>query len=48
MSRPARFSKRFRPSGWTERLIPLLLVLLCVLLVGTFIFLFLALAGLLP
>lgn len=48
MNQSLKPSKRFRPSGWTEKLVPLLLILLSALLVGTLAFLFLSLAGLLP
>ena len=48
MSRSAKPSKRFQPSGWTEKLVPALLILLTVLLVGTLLFLGLALLGIVP
>ncbi|MCU0485854.1 MAG: hypothetical protein MUC85_07040 [Anaerolineales bacterium] len=46
MSQPARPSKRFHPTGWTEKLVPVLLILLTTLLFGTILFLLLTLAGL--
>lgn len=48
MNPSRRPSKRFQPTGWTEKLVPLLLVLLTAVLFGTLLFLFLVLAGLLP
>lgn len=45
MSRPARPSKKFQPNGWTEKLVPVLLILLTMLLFGTILFLLLSLAG---
>lgn len=45
MSRPVRSSKKFQPNGWTEKLVPVLLILLTMLLFGTILFLLLSLAG---
>lgn len=48
MSLEKKPSKRFRPTGWSEKLIPLLLILLSVFLIGTMLLLLLSLAGVLP
>jgi hypothetical protein len=41
-------SRRFRSTAWTERLVPVLLVLLLVVLVGTILFVLLSSLGILP
>jgi hypothetical protein len=41
-------SRRFRSSSWTERLVPLVLVFLLLLLVGTISLVLLSLLGILP
>lgn len=43
-----RSSKRFRPTAWTERLVPLFLGLLVLALVATLIVIVLAVLGLTP
>lgn len=48
MSQPHKPSKRFQPSAWSEKIVPLLLILLSLFLVGTMLLLVLALLGVLP
>ncbi len=43
-----RPSKRFNPSAWTERLVPILLALLALALVATLVVVFLAVLGVTP
>ena len=43
-----RSSKRFAPSRWAERVIPVILVLLLLALVMTVIFVILSILGVLP
>ena len=40
-------SRRYQPSGWSERLVPLVLLLLLIILVGTILFVILSALGLL-
>jgi hypothetical protein len=48
MSQQRKPSKRFQSTPWIEKIVPLLLILLSSLLVGTMVLLALALLGLLP
>jgi hypothetical protein len=48
MSSQGKRSKRFIPSKWMERLVPVLLVLLLVALVGTILVVVLSVLGLMP
>ena len=43
-----RKSKKFTPSAWTEKLIPLLLGALTLLLVATIVLIILSITGVLP
>jgi hypothetical protein len=43
-----RPSKRFKPSAWTERLVPLLLALLALALLATLVIVVLAMLGMTP
>jgi hypothetical protein len=43
-----RLSKRFKPSAWTERLVPILLALLALALLATLIVVGLAVLGVTP
>lgn len=46
MNNPERGpSRRFQPTTWTERLVPVLLVILLVLLLGTIILVLLSILG---
>lgn len=47
-SQQSRNSKRFTPSRWLERLVPLILVLLLLALVLTVVFVSLSALGVLP
>lgn len=48
MSSPKRPSKRFTPTTWMERLVPLLLGLLLLALIATLLVVVLSLLGLTP
>jgi len=41
-------SRRYQPSGWSERLVPLILLLLLIVLIGTVVFVILSALGILP
>jgi hypothetical protein len=43
-----RPSKRFTPSAWTERLVPILLALLALALLATLVVVFLSVLGVTP
>lgn len=43
-----RPSKRFAPSTWTERLVPVLLMLLLLALLATVLFVILSVLGVIP
>jgi hypothetical protein len=43
-----RKSKKFAPSGWTEKLVPVLLGVLTLLLVATIVLIILSITGVLP
>ena len=45
MNRP---SKKFQPSKWTERLVPVLLVILAIALIATILIVALAVLGIIP
>jgi len=44
----SRSSKKFSPSRWAERLVPVMLVLLALGLVGTIVFVLISILGLVP
>lgn len=44
----SRKSKKFTPSAWTEKLVPLLLGVLTLLLVATIVLIILSITGVLP
>lgn len=48
MARDKRESKRFTPTGWVERLVPLLLIVLLLALVATILVVLLSVFGLTP
>lgn len=43
-----RKSKKFTPSGWSEKLVPLLLGVLTLMLVATIVLIILSITGVLP